>query len=272
MVTYDNSKCMQCALCIKTCHEYCISLTDGGIEIDHHLCSTCTQCIAICPNQALSWNNIPAKKINKDMLPTKAQLREFLKARRSERHFTKKKISRELLKEIAMMGKYSPTNNYDMDVIIVDSEEIIQKLGEICLKKSKRLYKLIYKPKIMRWIGKQVSPEYEKAEVKFIESFKRKSFFSEATALIIIIGDPRIRLTELSAQYFLYNMQLYAKTLGIGSRQSNAGKMFLAKDKEAKKLLEIPKGKRIQAMLFCGYPALEYKNKVEGIKPRIYFM
>jgi len=64
---------------------------------------------------------------------------------------------------------------------------------------------------------------------------------------------------------------LYAKTLGIGSRQSNAGKMFLAKDKETRKLLENPDGKRIQAMLFCGYPALEYKNKVEGISPRIYF-
>jgi len=68
MVTYDNNKCIQCALCIKTCHEYCITLIENGIDIDHNLCSTCTQCIVICPNQALSWNNIPAEKINKKFL------------------------------------------------------------------------------------------------------------------------------------------------------------------------------------------------------------
>ena len=77
MITYDNKKCKQCGLCIKTCHEYCISLVNGAIKINHDLCSSCTQCIAICPSQALSWNNIPSKKINKDILPSSIQLKEF---------------------------------------------------------------------------------------------------------------------------------------------------------------------------------------------------
>jgi len=34
---------------------------------------------------------------------------------------------------------------------------------------------------------------------------------------------------------------------------------------------EIPKNKKIQAVLFLGYPSLKYSNKVEGIGPRIYF-
>jgi hypothetical protein len=45
----------------------------------------------------------------------------------------------------------------------------------------------------------------------------------------------------------------------------------LANDKKAKKILEIPISKKIQAVLFLGYPSLKYSNKVEGIGPRIDF-
>ncbi|NIM91491.1 MAG: hypothetical protein GTO17_11150 [Candidatus Aminicenantes bacterium] len=271
MITINNAKCNKCGLCIKTCHEYCIELNEEGIGIDYSLCSTCTQCIAVCPNQTLSWNNISPERIDRRILPSSTQLKEFLKARRSERHFKKKKIPRESLEELAVMGKYSPTNNYDIDVIIVENEEVIRQVDRICLEKANRMYNLYYKPKLMRWIGKRLSPEYEKQEVKFIENFKKKSIFAGATALIILVADPRIKLTELSAQFFLYNIQLYAKTLGIGSRQSNGGKYFLANDKKAKKILEIPKNKKIQAVLFLGYPSIKYSNKVEGISPKIYF-
>jgi hypothetical protein len=78
-------------------------------------------------------------------------------------------------------------------------------------------------------------------------------------------------LIKISVQFFLYNIQLYAKTLGIDSGQSNSGQCFLANDKKAKKILEISKNKKIQVFLFLGYPSLKYSNKVEGISPKIYF-
>jgi len=40
-------------------HEHCMVLVDDTIRINHELCSTCTQCIAICPEQALSWDHVP---------------------------------------------------------------------------------------------------------------------------------------------------------------------------------------------------------------------
>lgn len=244
---------------------------EQGIEIDFSLCSTCTQCIAICPERALSWNFIPPTKIDKEILPSRIQLKEFLKARRSDRHFKKKKIPRDVLEEIAFVGKYSPTNNYNIDVIIVDSKEVIAELDTICLKKAKRMYNLYFRSKWIRSIGRHLSPEYDKQRVKFEENIKKNTLFCGAPSLIILIADPRIKLTELSAQFFLYNMQLYAKTWGIGSRQSNAGKYFLGHDSDARKILKIPDKRRIQAILFLGYPFLEYSNMVEGRKPQIYF-
>ncbi len=90
MITYDNTKCDKCGLCLTTCHEHCIELTEEGISINHESCSTCTHCIAVCPQQVVSWNHIPSQKIKKELLPTSEQLKEFLKSRRSEFHFVER--------------------------------------------------------------------------------------------------------------------------------------------------------------------------------------
>lgn len=272
MITFDNTKCTKCGLCLITCHEHCIVLHEEGIKIDYETCSTCTHCIAVCPEQAIGWNNIPAQKINRDMLPTNQQIKEFLQSRRSDFHFEDRKIERAILQDIATMGKYSPTNNYDMDVIIVDSPDIISALEQLCARKVKLLDYLFFRFRPMTMITKWFDPAFKKDEAKIKGARGKKTkTFAGAAALIMVIGDSRIMYTELSAQYFLYNMQLYSKTLGIGSRPSGGGKWFLAKNKSARRILDIPKYKSIQAILFLGYPSLQYANKAEGIRPKIYF-
>ena len=70
MVIVEKDKCVGCGLCEKICHEQCIRLVNlknyEEIEIDSSLCSTCTQCIAICPKQALSWNGTFPKLFEKE--------------------------------------------------------------------------------------------------------------------------------------------------------------------------------------------------------------
>jgi len=156
-------------------------------------------------------------------------------------------------------------------VILVDSEDVIAELDALCLKKAKRMYNLYFRHKWILSIGRYLSPEYDKQRVKFEENIKKNTLFCGASNLMILIADQRIKLTELSAQIFLYNIQLYAKTWGIGSRQSNARKYFLSHDSKARKILKIPDKRHIQAILFLGYLSLEYANKVEGRKPQIYF-
>ena len=55
MVTSSPEKCTACGLCVRICHESCMSLVEGVLMIARDICSTCTQCIAVCPRQALSW-------------------------------------------------------------------------------------------------------------------------------------------------------------------------------------------------------------------------
>jgi nitroreductase/NAD-dependent dihydropyrimidine dehydrogenase PreA subunit len=275
MINYEVGKCTRCGSCIKTCHQFCMKMEDTGIKIDYSLCSTCTQCIAVCPSQALSWNGIPSVKVDKNLLPRSEQMKEFFKSRRSIFLFQEKKIDRAVLEDIAVMGKYSPTNNYDLDVVIVDDQEVISLLNRTAIKNVKKLYNMFFRYKIVFGTIKALSPRMRRnanVRAKMIKNIESGKIFRKAAALIIVYGDEAAEYTELSAQFFLYNMILYAKSLGIGVRQSGAGVSFFRKNKRISRLLGIPEGKKMQGMIFLGYPAIEYPNKVEGLKPRISFV
>ena len=271
MITIDDAKCTLCQACLKTCHTKALTFEKDKLILNYRLCSTCTHCIAICPERAVSWNHIPPQKIDPAILPTSKQMRELLQSRRSIFHYEKKKIDRRLLKEIVRMGKYSPTNNYDIEALVVDDEVLIKQLESLCIKRLKRVNQFLFKPRLMRKMISRMSPEIDQAGVKIEEGIKSKRIFHRAPALIIAIADSRIRLTELSVQYFLYNVQLYASTLGIGSRVNGGGKRFLARSRKARKLLNLEDRKSIQGILTLGYPLYHYVNKAEGVMPKIHF-
>lgn len=220
MITINQEKCIECRQCESICHTNSIRIDKNKVFIDKFLCSTCTQCIAVCPLQALSWDNIAPQNINNAILPKPEQIKEFLKQRRSVRKFKDKPIERSLLEDIAVMSKYAPAIN-------------------------------------------------SADKIKIERTLNRGSIFQNAPALIILVADKRIPHTELSSQYSLYNMALYSQTLGLGSCISGAGKNILSRNKKVKKLLNLPEHKDIQGILFLGYRNVNFKNKVEGIKPKI---
>ncbi|MHB1393433.1 MAG: 4Fe-4S dicluster domain-containing protein [Clostridia bacterium] len=128
MITIDSSKCVRCGDCKSICHASAISHGSESIEINYKLCSTCCQCIACCPTGALSWNGIKSRKIIRELLPEDESLIELLKARHSIRSFKDKHVERGKLEKICVTAKLAPTNNYDIELIVVQDIETIAKL------------------------------------------------------------------------------------------------------------------------------------------------
>ena len=73
MIVVDREKCEGCGLCVKVCHEHCLTLVNGTPSVDLSYCSTCTQCIAICPQQAISWNSTPPEAYDRARLAHQSQ-------------------------------------------------------------------------------------------------------------------------------------------------------------------------------------------------------
>ncbi len=161
MITIDHNKCNACGTCEDICHEYCIRIDNSTLTIDYTYCSTCTQCIAVCPQQALSWDNVRSTRYNKDNFPGSEQIDELLKERRTIRSFKSEKIDRSLLEEIAGYAIYSPTHNFNMRVIIIDDEQLINDIDKAIFRFATRIYKWLYKPHIVHRIIKLITPSRE---------------------------------------------------------------------------------------------------------------
>jgi NAD-dependent dihydropyrimidine dehydrogenase PreA subunit/nitroreductase len=236
VITLDKYKCIGCGQCVKICHEHCIALNDDTATINYELCSTCTQCIAVCPQQALSWDHVPPVAYDQTRLPSAEQLAELFRQRRSVRFYKRDKIDRSLLEEIVGYGIFAPTNNYALRAIVVDDEEMIEELEHMILRAVTRIYNVVFRPKMVYNLIRMITPSLNpKDKVKIEEAIERgRTLTSNPAAVVFIVGDRRIALSEASAQYALYNMILYAQARGMGSCLRGAGQIFLDRNQVGK--------------------------------------
>jgi nitroreductase/NAD-dependent dihydropyrimidine dehydrogenase PreA subunit len=267
MIVVDKEKCGGCGLCIKICHEHCMTAVNGAVSVDHTYCSTCTQCIAICPQQALSWDQAQPEAYDKARLPTPEQIDEMLKERRTIRRFKEKKVDHPLLEEIVGYGVYAPTNNFRLRAIVVEDEATIKALDQIIVRFSARILSLFYKPKVLFALLSRLwpNPDYLLNKPK-LESVTERGFTFDhnASAMVFIAGDKRTPLSEASTHYALYNMVLYGQSKGVGSCLWGPGQIFLTRNREARELLGLEKHERIYGTVLLGYPAVKFANKVNG--------
>lgn len=270
MVIVDEKKCRGCGLCAGICHQRCITLANGRgdsvAQVDHALCSTCTQCVAICPQRALSWDQVQPVPYDAGRLPSAEQLEELFKQRRTIRRFKETKIEPALVEEIVGLSICAPTNNYDLRAIVVDDPAILEALDAILMRYVSWAYNLLYRPRLVFHLIRAITPAIDpKTKAKIEHGLKTgRAFDSLPAALVFVVGDRRIILSEASAQYALYNMILFAQAKGIGSRINGGIPLTLDRSKRARQCLGLQKQEHILAALELGYPAVRFRNKVEG--------
>jgi nitroreductase/NAD-dependent dihydropyrimidine dehydrogenase PreA subunit len=268
MVIVDPKKCTGCGQCASLCHEQCITVAsaDRAAQIDHALCSTCTQCIALCPRQALSWEGVPPAAYDKSRLPSAEQLAELFKQRRTVRRFQPAPVDRALIAEIVGYGIYAPTNHYALRAIVVDDAATIEALDALIVQFTARVYNLFYRPRAVFNLVRRITPLIDaKGKVKMEQGLARgRTYETPPAATVYVVGDRRILLAEASAQYALYNMILYAQAKGIGSRIKASASISLDRSRAARKRLGLRRREHILAAIELGYPAVRFRNKVEG--------
>lgn len=272
MVTINESKCRACGDCIKICHEYCMHLVNESISINYKLCSTCGQCIAVCTQQALDWNHNPPQKFSLKNFPSPEEVGELLGQRRTIRHFKKEKPARSLVEEIVNYGILAPSHHHDFRVQIIDEDELLEFIDRTVYHNNQRIYRFLYKPKWVQSLIKKFSAnrqflEYQRARPKLENSLKiGKAYANLPPVIILILGRKNLPLAIESAQYILYNMNLYGMSRGLGGRILVGNQMFLNKDAGLRKYLGISKKEKICGMIGIGYPAVKFRNKIMGRK------
>lgn len=271
MITMDEDKCMDCGICMKYLGGYCIEKKDGSIHIDYSVCNECQKCIALCPGLAFSNHCAQSRRIDKTLAFTPDDFMDLLRRRRTIRHFTNKNISKEMLERTVSAAQYAPTMNKKIEVIVINDPGLIQQIDEDAMRYYRKLYKLLYSSKILIRFFQLFSDTLPIIKRKMERDLKdRKQIIKDNTqALIILLGNKKVPLTESSAQYYLANMLLFCEVSDLGSCLMDSLKISINNSRMIKEMLHIPKNLKILGVLALGYPEENIMNIPEGYQMKI---
>ena len=88
-------------------------------------------------------------------------------------------------------------------------------------------------------------------------------------ALILLVGNRRVPVTESSAQYLLSTMIIFAESLCVGSCLMDSVKIALNWNARTRKKLRIPKKWSVLGVLALGYSNEKIVNIPRGYMPRV---
>ena len=247
MIKVDYDKCIKCKMCIKDCFPENIIFEDEKIKIKGE-CMMCGHCVAICPTNAITFEGYEETKDLKE-LNSKIEPETFLnfvKSRRSIRHFKDKKLDKDTIKKLLEVGRYSPTGANIQDVkyyVIQDSLEefkllVWEGINNLVNSDEKNLFLKRYKN-------------------RFIEMYRTyktddKLFFKAPMVLVITSSN------KINGILAGDKIEIMANMMGLGVLFSGFIEMGIMHNEELIKKFKLNKNS-ICACMLIGYPNINYQ-------------
>jgi nitroreductase len=226
--------------------------------------------LAICPTEAITVGDfVPGFPVGK--IPSSDDVLNLIKTRRSIRSFKKQKIKPEHWDSLIEAVKYSPTghNVQHVDVIIVESPEVLNEISLIGMGLAKRFAGLLNRP-LLRPMFKRMMGEHAYL------TFSRAALFYEqqeamverdddpilfhAPAVMLFIAPKFESMSQTEADLAAQTVALYAPTLGLGTCYSGILMVaFGGLSRSIAKLVQLPQGYQVFNALIVGYPKSRHR-------------
>jgi ferredoxin len=140
LLIIDQAKCVHDGLCVKDCPAAVIQMSAEGIpyiiQAREAICFDCGHCLAVCPTGALNHARIPAEAspaIQNNLTISEEQALQFIRSRRSMRHFLDKPVDREKIIKAVNAARYAPTagNSQMVEWFVIDDKAKMKKISEM---------------------------------------------------------------------------------------------------------------------------------------------
>jgi nitroreductase/NAD-dependent dihydropyrimidine dehydrogenase PreA subunit len=275
--------CTKCGLCAEVCPNQIMEWApekEPGFRADRvSLCFQCGHCMAVCPTQSITAGDLSYEKDFFD-LPM-GGLREsdffnFLSSRRSIRNFQDKPVPREMLQRIIDAVTFAPMGfpPHKVEVTAVQNRAVIKKslphmtklYGDLNKWMKNPLARFLMRrkmnPETFNTIQNHVVPAMEKGLPEMRE--KGGDLFTRGAPALILFHAPRgsENHTEDSHVAVTYGL-LAAHALGLGASAIGLISAAVERNRDLRKLFQIPAGNEVLASMIVGYPKLSFKR---GIK------
>ena len=279
----DLQTCSRCGACTEVCpNQIPTRAKDGEVAFRPDLLSLCIQCghcMAVCPTQSIIAGGLSYEKDFFD-LPMgglgECDFFNFLSSRRSIRNFQDKPVAREMLQRIIDAVTLAPMGfpPHKIEVTVVQNRAMIKKALPHLMKLYSDLNKWMKNP-LVRFLMKRkmnpetfntiqnhVMPEMEKGLPEMKE--KGRDIFARGAPALILFHAPRgsENHTEDSHIAVAYGL-LAAHALGLGAAAIGLIPAAVERNRDLRKLFQIPRENEVLASMIVGYPKLSFKR---GIK------
>jgi nitroreductase len=204
-------------------------------------------------------------------IPSSDEVLNLIKTRRSIRSFREKKVKPEHWDKLLEAVKYSPTghNVQHIDVIIIESPEVLNEISKIGMGLAKRFAGLLNRP-LLRPIFKRMMGEHAylifaraalfyEQQKEMVERGDDPILF-HAPAVMLFMGPKRETMSQTEADLAAQTVALYAPTLGLGTCYSGIIMVaFNGLSRSIAKLVQLPRGYQVFNALIVGYPKSRHR-------------
>jgi len=117
LIRIDETRCKKDGFCVLDCPANILKQKDKKsvpemIPQGDKVCMRCGHCVAVCPHDAFDHVDIPmghSPRILKERVMDTAYATQFLRSRRSVRHYKDKPVERETIQTLIDAARYAPT-------------------------------------------------------------------------------------------------------------------------------------------------------------------
>ena len=268
MVAIDYGLCTECGTCTRRFQNYCIVADGKRPSIRYELCNQCQRCISICPQQAIRMNGVAPRKIDAPLNLDPKALEELMARRRSTKKFKKEPLPWDLVREILLSAGYAPNQNKNISLLAIDHPRLIEEIDKKAVGFVKRWYRVMFSFKQLTWFlslfTSRAALDVIRVKMEYDCEYRKHVVKDNALMMVLALGDPRVPVTEASAQYLMANIILMAEARGIGSCLMDSLRHTLNGDRSLRKILGIGKQMKVLAGLLLGYSDEKVLNIPQG--------
>ncbi|MGL4410722.1 MAG: nitroreductase family protein [Bacteroidales bacterium] len=274
-LTIEKNDCIKCNKCARVCPAAIFRPNSESKEIELfniENCISCGHCAAVCPTQAVIHSEFPSSKVHPidyTALPSAEQMINLIRARRSNRAFSKSAIPNESLDLIVEAAYRAPTASNKQEVkflLITDSQRLLE-LSRYTIGVFSSIVKKLDNP-LGRAIIKPLMPEafaYVPAFKKIATEFDNGNdmIMRKATAALIIYTPKSSRFGIEDSNLAYQNASLMAESLGVAQFYMGFVLSAIKQDRSNALAKQLGIEGKIHAAMAMAMPTFRYENYID---------
>ena len=270
-LTIDETKCKQDGICAAECPRRIITQEDGKsfpqvVEVDEAYCMTCGHCVAVCPHGALSVTGVDIEdcpEIERALVLSWDQAKQFLRSRRSIRVFKNKAVDREILEQLIETARYAPTasNAQNLHWTVIDGRDKLERLSQ----------------ETINWMERVIETQPDSSAANYFRPFVvhwangYDGILRTAQTLIVASAPKESANGLVDLSIALAYLELAALPLGMGTCWAGLLRAAMLASPELVESMGLPEGHTWFYPMMIGYPKFKYHRLPERKAPAIHW-